>query len=370
MQRATGLSWATVSGSVTELAEHGLITEKLAGSPQKTGRPAKAYDVNPKKNIYIGVDLNVENLQIVAIDMKCRVLHSISRMLNVLDLDAVLALAEASIAEVLALLGEDRAEALGIGLALQGAVDSSRGVALYSHFIKNWRDLDIQKIFEDTFHLPVIIQHDPNCLANAELNIGVGKSRKNMIFVRLSHGIGMAAVLNGEIYNGVTGVFGEIGHVCVDRRGPRCSCGHRGCVEAYASIFGIAARYLETLYPGGGFDSSQINAGMANEIVHKLARAAQAGDGTARAYFDTAADVLGLSIGNVLNLLGPELVILSGVFMEYAGLFYDRLVAVAEEVQFGYAKTDFYISGLKPNAAAIGAAAMFIPRRLEGNLLP
>jgi len=342
--------------------QKGFIGEAENGSSQKAGRPAKGYDICSKQNLLIGVDINIESIHVALIDMKCRVLHSLSRM-NILDeRNAVLSVTKEMIYAIIAQSQVQKDSILGIGFALMGAVDTQKGVAQYFHLIKNWNDVDIKRIFEQEFDLPVLVEHDPNCLAIAEMNASPESWNNNIVFLRLSHGIGMGQVINGRIYKGSSGSAGEIGHVCMDRNGPPCYCGKQGCVEAYASISGIARRFMETNTAGSGLAGRSSERDLA--IVHRLATAALSDDLQAKSYFDQAAEILGLSIGNLISLVNPSQVIIGGAFAQYAPLYMERLTAIAKEVCWRYSNVDIALSSLRPNAAAVGAAALFIQRKV------
>lgn len=362
LQDKTGLSWATVSGSISALVQKGFVTESDSGALQKSGRPAKCYDISSEQNLLIGVDINIESIHVALIDMKCRVLHSMSRMIILDEKDFILEATKEMIYAVIAQSQVKKDAILGIGFALMGAVDAGSGVALYYHLIKNWRNVDIKGIFEREFGLPVLVEHDPNCQAIAEINTNSEPLYDNLVFLRLSLGIGMSQIIAGQIFKGSSGSAGEIGHVCMDKNGPRCYCGKRGCVEAYASISGIARRVMEANKAENGLAERSPERDLS--IVHRLAAAATAGDLQAKGYFDTAAEILGLSIGNLISLVNPSLVIIGGAFKQYAPLFMERLTAIAKEVCWPYSNVDIVLSSLPPNAAAVGAAALFIQRKI------
>jgi len=393
LQAQTGMSWATISGSIKWLLQEGFVVEldndvmhrngakpsndamhSIEAAPcnetvQKAGRPAKAYDINPEKNLLIGVDINVESIQVVLIDMKCRVLNSINRVLIVNDKDSILELTKEMIQAIIddsqAIPNQSQKSPnliLGIGFALMGAVDSTNGVALYMHLIRNWQNVDIKTIFEKEFGLPVLVEHDPNCYAIAEMNNGMDTRYNNMVFLRLSLGIGMCQVVSGRVFKGSTGNAGEIGHVCMDRNGPLCYCGKRGCVEAYASISGIARRYMEAT---GDVDGPATHNSIEDTaIVQRLAAAAASEDQNAKAYFNKAGEVLGLAIGNMISLNNPSMVVIGGALAQYEGLYMDRLRQVAGEICWPYSKVDIALTSLQPNGAAVGAAALFVQQRV------
>ena len=362
LQNKSGLCWSTISDSVAELIKNGFIVD-AEFQTSKVGRPAKTYDINPNNNLLIGVDINPESYRAVVIDMQCRVIYSTTRMMVDNDRESVIASAKAIIYDVISQSGINIESVLGIGFALTGVVDTVNGVSLYSHHYKNWDNVPIKEIFEEEFQIPVLIEHDPNCLAIAELNIGIGKNYNHIILIRSSFGIGMSFLIDGKIYTGSAGHAGEFGHICIDRKGPQCLCGRRGCLEAYSSISGIAQRYRETMEKKGVIFSER-NSNADFMLIQKLANLAATGDEDALFLFDKAADTLGYSIGNLISVLAPDIVILGGRIVDYSPLYGKKLTETALDICWPHHNAKIVFSTLKANATAIGAASLFIQSKI------
>ncbi|MCL2158671.1 MAG: ROK family protein [Oscillospiraceae bacterium] len=363
LQKATRLSWAAVSDATSELMGRGFIVEidSTAKSGAGAGRPSKLYDIASDKNLLVGVDINTESLRIAVIDLKCRVVHSKSIMVTDTERDAVLSAVKKLIEEAVNMPNIGKENIAGIGFALMSSVDAKNGVARYSPHFKNWRDVKIKEIFEAEFGLPVLVEHDPNCFALAEQNIGAGKNISNIILLRLSLGIGMGMILNGRIYRDTSGNAGEFGHICMDRNGPVCSCGKRGCIEIYASVSGIAARYRESLRNSpdyNGIDDRSVDDDIA--IFYKLARAAASGDALAEQYFDKAAEMLGLGFGMLITLMNPDKIVISGMFEEFPPSCLEKIKQIIQDTSWQYSSSEIMTSKLGKTATAIGAAALFI----------
>lgn len=366
LQKVTELGWATVCKSINELKSKEYIKEVPAEDNVEAdaGRPAKKYDISSKKNLIIGVDINIDSIQVVVTDVKCRVLYSRSSMIFENERESILSAAKLMINDVLGAFDNDKTAFLGIGFSLMSVVDAENGIAVYSQHVKNWENVNIKKIFEDEFGLSVLIEHDPNCCAIAEMNAGIGKKYKNISFIRISFGIGMSLIINGEIYKGCSGNAGEFGHMCMDINGPYCSCGKRGCIETYSSISGIAARYREEANKIPGYKGiSDRNADSDMAVVHKIVKAAKSGDALAQSYFDNAAKILGISISNFITLMNPDIIIIGGMFTEYSSLYLDKTREIVDSTCWPYSKTEIVLSPLENNAAAIGAAALFIQKK-------
>ena len=358
LQNATELGWATVCKSINELESKKLIEEISVEENIENadaGRPAKKYDISSKKNLMIGVDINTDSIKVVVINVRCKVLYSQSSTVFENERDSMLSAAKLMIRNALESFNNDKTAFLGIGFSLMSVVDSENGIGIYSQHMKNWENVHIKDIFESEFNLPVMIEHDPNCCAIAEMNAGIGKKHKNISFIRITLGIGMSLIINGEIYKGNSGNAGEFGHMCMDLNGPYCSCGKRGCVEAYSSISGIAARYRE--------NTKDKNAENDMAVIHKIASAAKNNDVSAQSYFDSAANILGISISNYITLMNPDIIIIGGMFTEYASLYLDKVRNIVNDTCWPYSKAEIVLSPLENNAPAIGAAALFIQKK-------
>lgn len=122
----------------------------------------------------------------------------------------------------------------GIGIGIPGTVNSGKGVVTYSGNL-NFKKVNVLKQFSSYCDRPVYLGNDANCAALGETNFGSGKGKKNSILVTLGTGIGTGFILDGKIFEGNRGEGAEGGHICIRIGGEKCTCGERGCWEAYAS---------------------------------------------------------------------------------------------------------------------------------------
>jgi predicted NBD/HSP70 family sugar kinase len=148
--------------------------------------------------------------------------------------------------------------------------------------------------------LPVLIDNDVNTLAVAESLYGAGRAVANFVTVTTGRGVGLGIIVAGQLYRGRLGGAGEFGHLPVEPEGPPCECGRRGCLEALVAEPALVAqgRAAGILADGHGPDD--------------LEARADAGDRRARAIFATAGERLGVAVAGLVNVLSPELIIVSG----------------------------------------------------------
>ncbi len=129
-------------------------------------------------------------------------------------------------------------EFLGIGIGTPGLVDEDGKVFLAPN-LPNWNDLNLKKIFEEKFSLPVKVENDANAITWGEYKFGAGKGYDNIICITLGTGVGGGVVLNGKLLRGVKYSAVEIGHMPICYKGPKCKCGNVGCIEQY-----VGAKYI------------------------------------------------------------------------------------------------------------------------------
>src|SRR5581483_6101682 len=140
--------------------------------------------------------------------------------------------------------GIARDKVLGLGCGFSGYVAAQTG-HIVDDWIHQWHDLAIGSLLSEKLQIPVYIDNIMNCLGSYERLFGPGKQYHDFLTVTLGRGIGLAMIVNGEIYRGARGGGGEFGHIPAIAGGRLCECGKRGCLEAYVSDQGLLASYHE-----------------------------------------------------------------------------------------------------------------------------
>jgi glucokinase len=207
---------------------------------------------------------------------------------------------------VLAHSGFDTIHAVGI--ACGGPLAADAGLLLRPPHLPGWVDVPIGALAAEQFKVPSALQNDATAAAIAEYRFGAGRGTSTMLYLTVSTGIGGGAVINGTLYLGSAGNGGEFGHVTVRRGGRLCSCGRRGCIEAYASGTSIALRAREALADG----APSSLAALAEVTAADVAAAAAAGDPLAVSVWAETVDLLGSAVTDLVNVFEPDLVVLGG----------------------------------------------------------
>jgi glucokinase len=185
-----------------------------------------------------------------------------------------------------------------VGVVVPGLVDGANGIARYSVAL-GFRDLPLRDRLAASLRRPVALDHDVRAGALAEGLLGAGREADDFLFLPIGTGIAGGLVLGGRPYVGADTAAGEIGHMSVAPDGELCTCGQRGCLEAYASAAAVARRYV-----AAGGDP----VGGADDVV----RRAGAGDTTAAKVWAEAVDALATALASYTMLLDPALVIVGG----------------------------------------------------------
>jgi predicted NBD/HSP70 family sugar kinase len=314
--KVSGLSAASVSGITNTLIELGLVYEVgEAEESGRAGRRAVLLRLNPAAGLVVGVKLAVHSISCVLTDLDANVLHTRELLLPAGDPTAAPYDPQATIQSTIQLINEllsraqiEPARLLGIGIGINGTVDAGAGVScLAPHF--GWRNVPLAAPISAAFGIPVFLENDAKTLTIAEQWFGAGREAEHFVAVAIGYGIGAGIVTNKQLYRGASSGAGEFGHIVLQKDGPLCSCGKRGCLESLAAIPAIFRMLSEALASG---ESSLLADEYSALTVDAVARAADAGDKLTLRVLETAGRWLGLGIASLVNILNPEILVING----------------------------------------------------------
>ena len=265
------------------------------------------------KKFIVGIDLGGTKISAALADAKGNILQIIkvptqaSRGQKVV-INNIFAVIE----ELLLLKNLKKKDIACIGIGAPGPVLSDQGIVESPPNLPGWKKVNLKAILQKKFKHKVILENDANLATLAEARCGAGKGIANFVYMTVSTGIGGGIVINGELYKGVSGAAGEIGHFIVDQTGHKCGCGNLGCLEAMASglamrkiaISRLRERYSKILELVDG-DIEKVDA----EII---AKAARAGDALAKSIIGEIVDVLAKGMAGIVNVLNPSVVVVGG----------------------------------------------------------
>jgi glucokinase-like ROK family protein len=351
LARLTGLSRTTVSSLVAELEAAGLITPAEGDAPAGggRGRPGVLLAFQPAAGAALGIDFGHTHLRVAVADLSSRVLAERHVSLDVdraagAALEAAAELAE----EVLTEGGVDRTQVVGVGVGLPGPLDRRTGTVGSTVILPGWAGLRPAEELEHRLGLPILVDNDANLGALAEHAVGAGRGASDLVYLKLSSGIGAGLVLGGRLHRGTSGIAGELGHVLSTTDGLVCRCGNRGCLETVAA----APALIELL---------RISHGSALTVADLLRLAAD-GDVGVRRVFGDAGRSIGRALADLVNAVNPELVVVGGDLSAVGEPLLDGIRASVERYALPAASEALQVvpGVLGERAEVLGAVALVI----------
>jgi glucokinase len=214
----------------------------------------------------------------------------------------------------------------GIGICAPGPLNPHTGVVINPPNLPGWRNFPLACEISKAYHLPVRVDNDGNAAALAEALWGAGRGYRNVFCATIGTGIGTGIIFDGRIYHGRTGAAAEGGHMTIDYRGPRCGCGKLGCIEALASGPAIARRAAEKIASGSHSAILDRAQGRLQDITSEMVgQAYLAGDALAKEILQETAEFLAVWLGNIVDLLEPDVMIIGGGAATMLRPFFDEI---------------------------------------------
>ncbi|MDY6094498.1 MAG: ROK family glucokinase [Candidatus Enteromonas sp.] len=276
--------------------------------------------------------------------------------------DTIEALAQ-QIKEGLESLHVSKKSIKGIGIGCPGSIDSAKGTCDFAGNL-GWENLPIVPILEKTMGIPARITNDANAGALGEAIFGAAKGKKNVILITLGTGVGGGLILDGKLFEGNQSKGAELGHSLLVMDGRPCTCGRKGCIEAYASVTALIADTKKamvddpnsTMWDYVNGDIEQVNGKTAFECAKK-------GDVTAKKVVDQYIHYLGEALINFINVFRPETIVLGGGLSGQKEGLTKPVIRYIEDQDYGFGglhspKVDIVVSNLGNDAGILGAASL------------
>jgi predicted NBD/HSP70 family sugar kinase len=308
----TGLSRATVSSCLGVLAGEGRIRESAHGPDGGRGRPSMLVSINASRAELVGIEIGRAHLAVAVADGADNVIAVADRDIGAgTGVLTRVAAAVALLADLAAEQDLDLATVHGVAAGTPGPKFTGEGRRSQDLALARFtRDrADVAAYLAERFGVPVRVENNTRYTALGET---AADDTRNVVYLRVDEGVGGGVVVDGSLVSGSWGTAGELGHVCVDPKGPRCACGGRGCVELTASLPALLA----------ATGSADLTA-----LTERL----RAGDPGATAALDQAAGAAGQALAGVLAVLDVSLVVVGGRVAQLPG-FLDRLEQVLRDV--------------------------------------
>jgi glucokinase len=202
----------------------------------------------------------------------------------------------------------------GIGICSPGPLDPFTGVVINPPNLPCWHGFPLAEAVRNIYSVPVKVDNDANAAALAEAQWGAGIGYRNVFYATLGTGIGTGILFDKKIFHGRTGAAAEGGHNSIDYRGPICGCGKPGCIEILAAGPAIGRRGRQALLePGAKSLMLDLVHGDVQKVTAEIVgQANRAGDGIATTVLRETLHLLAVWLGNIVDLLEPDVIIIGG----------------------------------------------------------
>ena len=333
-------------GSLSYKKGDSLFLPAGSGSYQIVGRcDALVTTVGKKEDmVSLGIDIGGTSAKIGIVDKENRVIAETKVVTGVKKAEEIIE----NIAKAALQLMEEHnisMEQCGkVGVGVPGLVDKKEGMVLYSNNLQ-WENVKLAEEFKKYLPLPVSIANDADCAALGEAVAGAGRGVQNLVMLTLGTGVGGGVILNGQLFTG--SILGgiELGHMVIHEKGELCTCGRRGCLEAYASATAMRREakkvYGTSLEPLEIFEKANANDEKAKAIVHNYIQD------------------LGTGVINLVNVFRPERIIFGGGIAAQGEVILKPIRERMEKESFGGSDSEvpeLVIAEMENQAGMIGAA--------------
>jgi glucokinase-like ROK family protein len=362
ISRSTQLTRATVSSIVSELMKSGLVEEDGVGLPAGGKPPILLRLVDDGRHL-ICVDMANDEFHGAIVNLRGEIKYRLKQPVGgKTGTDAL----GCAFDLVDSLVNASDRSILGIGIGNAGVTDSQNGIILQAVNF-GWINLPIKRLMEERYKLPIHISNDCYVAALAEYTFSQHKGIKNLVLVRLGQGIGSGIVINGKLFHGDGYAAGEIGHLVVNEKGDRCTCGNYGCLETVASDRAIIKRAmaLSQSNPNSTIDQLLQSQG-GRSAAELICQALESDDTSMQQAIEEAGRYLGVALAYVIAVLNVHKIVLIGNITCLG----DRFIKAVRAGISGHAlpttiqKTDVTFSNLGQDIVILGASALLLKEEL------
>lgn len=310
--------------------------------------------------LYIGIDLGGTNISAGIADENGNILVKASTpTMNGRDSEDILEDMAGLSRRLMEELNVTEKDIEAIGIGLPGIIDKQKGVSVYANNL-NFNNVNIVEEMQKKINLPCYIENDANCAAIGENVCGVAYGSENLIYITIGTGVGAGIIINGKVFDGSFGGGGEAGHMVIVAEGEECTCGRKGCWEAYASASALRreGRIAAAKYPNSKiYDLVDGNIKLID--AKTVFDAADLGDEVAKDIIDRYIKYVAIGLVNLVNIFQPEAIIIGGGVCAQGDKVITPLKEIlSERVYGGELKTKICVATLGNDAGIVGAAML------------
>jgi glucokinase-like ROK family protein len=373
ISRQLDLSRSTVTEIVKELIPTGLVAE-VGNGESSGGRKPILLEFQDDAKVILGIDIGATHVSVAMTNLRGKLLLWKEKEYPVReDPEGTFKVIDELCNECLSTQKYSSDMLLSIGVSVPSPVDPIHPEYLSETIIPAWHGQSGLERLRKKYDVPVYLDNDANLGALAEHWWGAGKYVNDLIYIKISNGIGAGYILGGKLYRGSKGIAGEMSHMPIDPNGRLCGCGLRGCLATVISAWALKERIgtLSNLYPY----SSLLNG---SPSIIDIENAALNGDQLAIQVVTEATNYLTIAITSLVNLINPDMIIIGGSLSRLGELVINPIQKKIDDCTLvgSVSKTKILTSKLGSKGIAIGAATLAIeqafidPKILRENVVP
>lgn len=277
-------------------------------------------------NYYVGMDLGGTNTKIGLVDEGGNIIFTtIVKTESKEGLEKTVERLSKILIEQIKGSNIDYDDVKGVGLGVPGPVVNERTVKFWANF--PWpKEVDLAAEFEKNLNKKVKVDNDVNVITLGEMWKGAARGYTNVLGLAIGTGIGGGIITNSKLVSGKNGGGGEVGHTKVEKDGKLCGCGQNGCWEAYASATGLVREANSRMVVNKNNLLYEKITSMGRELEAKdIFDAAKEGDEFSLSLVDYEAEYIAFGIGNILNTLDPEIIVIGGGVALAGDILFSRI---------------------------------------------
>lgn len=307
----------------------------------------------------VGVDIGGMSIKAGVVDNKGRILK---KDCVPTDVDGGADKIIADIGELILRIADPKdRDFVGIGLGCPGAINSAAGTVDQAYNLK-WTGVPLAEKLSRHISRPIIVSNDANVAALGETMFGVGRTYSNTVMITLGTGVGGGIIIDNKLYDGNESKGGELGHMVVSIDGEQCTCGRKGCLEAYCSATALIRDTQKAMEKDKSSKMWEYAEGSLDKVSGKTAfECSKLGDKSAIKVVDRYIKYLGEGMLNFANIFRPQAIILGGGVCAQGAYLVNKLKDYCAERNYGFAgmpRFDILVAQLGNDAGIIGAAAL------------
>jgi glucokinase-like ROK family protein len=355
----TDYSRTKISNCVDSLLDKKILVANNA-TEYSGGRRSKTFRLNEKLAVVAGIDIGATSLDVGIADFSGRLLARHAEAASVRDGPIkVLGRACSLLEKMLEDNGLKPEKMSGIGIGVPGPVDFSAGTVVSPPIMPGWDCYPIIQTVQQWFpSANVVVDNDVNVMALGEMNQGAAQGLDNLIFVKIGTGIGAGILCDGNIYRGSSGCAGDIGHICVNKSGPLCHCGNKGCLETVAGGPAIAERSLLAAQAGQSpilMEHYEKNGQILR--AEDVGEAAREGDALATEIIRESGQLVGDVLAALVNFYNPDMIVIGGGVSNLGNLLLSsiRQAVFNRSLPLATRNLQIVFSEIGPDAGIFGA---------------